>query len=1377
MDSTDASSHNHQLRSKRVRNASANDDSVKLPATKKRRSALRRDTFEPLAESSINELANQTATRAQSPSHADSKTNGNVVKPTREIPPQDMLQTRDLTLRGSKKTEKRSEKGTGLSALTNTEFYSINHLPSLPERIRLQPKVQYSCVISPEYDYILALTHSEALLWSYSATSSTPLSRELVTFKLPFPPAIAEDPLPIGAFTARAANGEPGILVVSPKWGKIVYWETLTLASAYTVTQTSNAVEGSIPGMMHGEIVKELVPAEPVGFILSLASGRVAHLTVRDQLGRPGIGVQYMRRQAAASLRGGLLGSIRHVFGADRRKGTAIVRPGRSARAQRDIVICTEDADLEIWTNNLLTGNTLSKFFSIKEQLATSLERPGEEIYTGFKVVDFAIANTPISQELVNYNSASPNSLIFLAAASKEDSWTYFLVEAMVSTDGTAQVRVVHPLRDYTTNLSAVESEFRPRISISHTSAVAFVILEKAIIIASLAKITESPSSQLAADKSALPLPFQDCVRLRSDKNYAVINFTAEENESSAGCIVAIHGYGLMRIESHLKADLDMEEEPVISQLTAKSRLEQAIFFGHKPDNPLDLTRSFKKNYAPKEIRRAVLDISREIVKSNAKHIPKSSSSIAEHLHSRARLLQQLAEYALKAYPNCINRADRFHLLWDAEQIAGAQALWKVQEKIQSSYPKNERAEDQDLTYFDFALATLSHKGRKIPEPEKGETDHIRYWLVHDVLHISELLAELADTIHELDEAAMHDPLLRADFLVEGTELWTAAFQTAFRFREDNAAIWGLGNETFENGVLFTGYPQPLYEVWTSINRQAAHGKEFVNFVCKFLEEWWNFSPSQQNGSANPRSKKIKQLPEKSNGEPYDAPSKKLLRKLADRLPTQVELLIRVFRETRLHNQRELNATEASDEEKERETSLLDDELRVVTAKTIREIAAFNRNGALQLAEAQGDTDLLVQLNLSHIVELANSRVTHPDDNEEIAQKIEEIQNHVETYFDRFGNTWAYSHFSSMIDRGELSRLIDEGLSDEGKKQSFLSWFFDTCLQDNRKVGKISWINDVVGQQDYNSACQMLEVVAHEEEDDIWSQKTELCLAKLAGLAALEADRSVANESKLENISTELRYLQIIESLAFHINSILYDAVDNEGAVEIAIGQFLPKTLKKTQTRKTLSTTLYRLVTSQTISLAQLVDALTLLDLSQAEPEDVDADLDMISGEEYAFALRAIALAPAREANDKEKGMLKKMVWRRLLTKDNWIEINKTAGKSDQQVKAAMQSSALYLALVDCIKRSRDGFIGMHLLSFESITESETTDSDVSEEAKAESAVLKKYIEKARLQEHYEGLLKEAKDEVRLLLDQEGDNLARDILEDNYEAPVNGGYS
>lgn len=1357
MSSSDAQADSRLLRSKRTRNTSTPDDSARRqPPAKKRRSALRRDTFEPVNGSTVNELADQAL--------SGTPANGSVTQPNQ----QHDAEVRALAFRGGKKNEKRIEKNVGLLTLSDTDFYTVSQLPALPDQIRDRPTTPYSCVISPEHDYILALTPTDALVWAYNASASSPTARELLSFKLPFPPASADDPLPLAAFTASSSNSEPGIVVVSPKWGKVVYWESLTSASSYVPNQPSTGVQGSIPGMFHGEVVQDLVSAEPAGFILTLASGRVAQLTLRDQVGRPGIGIQFMRKSAAATVRGGLFGSIRNVFAGDRRKGTAIARSGRTARAQREVIICSEDAELEFWSNNLLTGNTLSKTISVKEQILSAIESQGHKDdligSSQFKVVDFALSSSTPSQDLVRADVTTTN-IMLLASLSSTERTSYYLIDIATVADD-IQIRVVHPIRCYDVD-NASTSTSRSRVCLGSASTTAFVLFDTAIVLLSLARISESPSSQLVSEKSALPLPFQECIRLQDNTIFRVISFASEPYENDPSCIVAVQGFGIMRIVSHLPHDEEVEVEDVVSNLDAKSRIEQNVFFARKNGNPLDLARSYRESYTAQESRKAILDISRDIVMSKSKHIPKSSSSISEHLENRARALRALIDFSLRTYPDCLDRSDRIMLLWGAEKIAAAQAMWKVQERIQATYPTKD---DREMTFMNFTLSALAENRQKYPNASKGEVDHVRHWLIHSVNSINRFLVELQDVMHETPEYGYNDPNIICDYFLEGTELWTTAYNTGFRFREDNAAVYGLGNETYERGVLKSGYPDKLPPAWTSTEEQVKHGHQYVEDVCNFLSEWSGYAQPPQQSSILGKSRKGKQMPTDLNGEPYQAPAESSLTKLADRLSLQADLVNRVVLEDNIQQQNKVNEAQISHAQKERELQALRADLREITSNVILVIARYNRDGALALAEKTSDTDLLVQLNITHIKELYDKIRSSPQDDHRLMHKVREVQNHVETYFERFGRDWAYSHFSSLLKSAKLGTLMNEGQADGGKKQRFLSWFFTACMERQKSLGKLSWINNVVGEEEYSSAYKTLVDVASDQEHDIWSKESELCLAKLAGLAAQEAGDNTVNDSKILNIMYELDYVRIIKSLAFHVNAALYGAVDDEAAIQLAIERFIPKTLptgkKSQQTRKQLSETLRKLVTNEVVSLSELVDALTLLDLGQLQTDELDADVDDLTGQEYSYALQAIDLASSQDASQQRKDALRLYVWRRLLIEDKWIEINDTAGKSDRQVKEAMQRTVLFTTLLDLYHRSQKDSIEVRIPSMEELLNHSTAEKDDDHAAFAEEVKqLKKFVEKARLADHLYALKQEARDAVRTFHDQQGEETANDVLQ------------
>ena len=107
------------LRSKRSRQAGP-DDSVKLPKAKRRRSALRKDTFEPLGTLNPNEVA------ARPDDHT--LPNGfNSENKLEDPPPQNGVGTftKDLSVRSAQKLKKRGERSGDALKLVIASFSDL----------------------------------------------------------------------------------------------------------------------------------------------------------------------------------------------------------------------------------------------------------------------------------------------------------------------------------------------------------------------------------------------------------------------------------------------------------------------------------------------------------------------------------------------------------------------------------------------------------------------------------------------------------------------------------------------------------------------------------------------------------------------------------------------------------------------------------------------------------------------------------------------------------------------------------------------------------------------------------------------------------------------------------------------------------------------------------------------------------------------------------------------------------------------------------------------------------------------------------------------------------------------------------------------------
>ncbi|EXJ85885.1 hypothetical protein A1O1_06254 [Capronia coronata CBS 617.96] len=1326
------------VRPKRTRQAAGQDDSIKLPQAKRKRSALRKDTFEPLAEASLNEVAGREAN--------DEKAHENT---------HSAASTRELTLRSAKKPEKRSERASGAASaaliLSNNEFYTVSQLPALPDQIRNRPAVPYSCVISPEYGYALALTHTDAIIWPYNTGASTPSSREVVTFKLPFPPASIDDPLPLATFTARAASGEPGVVAVSAKSGKVVYWETISSASSLLPGQTSS-VQGSIPQLQSNEVVEELVNAEPSGFILALRHGRAAHLTIRDQMGRPGIGVQFLRKPTNGT--GGLLGSIRNVFGGDRRKGIPIVKAGGSRKGQRDIVIATQDAELELWSTTLSSGNSLEASFSFKDEVLEALKSSmPEDAQPDVEVLDVELSAGPSTALTRRESHGAP--MMVLASVSTSERVKYFIIEMLV--DQGAQVKVVHPITCHSSSNSD-EQAWRPRLCVAKSHPVAFVLFETAVVVFSLAKIRETPSSQLLMERQALPEPFQDAIRFRESTQYKVLGFALETAEKHSSVVFGVQGFGVVRLTYHPRNNGEIDVDELEDRISAKSKIEQAVFFGSLKQNPLDL-KNASLSFSAEEVETAALDISSEILSSSSKHLPKSAPSIEMQMRIRAKALDDLAQHLLEHYPSLVSRNTRFELLLNAEKLAAAQALWKVQEAIQRRYPQS----DREMSYLDFTLRALHESRQKYPDPEKGEKDRVRHWLVNSVEHIGHLMSELGDCTHELEPMDVTDPRVVADYYTEAADLWIATYSTAFKFREDNAPLYGLGDEVFKDGVLVSGFPVEIPHPWTSRPEPLRLGQRIIYDIGTFMNEWWEFSHG--------RNRK-KKMPTDLDGKPYDGPSKTALEELAARLPVQVELLSRIVDEETTQAECHLKVLEKDPEALRDEIKALRNEEIDRLSQALLVISAFNMPGAIRLSEKFGYFGMLVNLHYDYYKRLTAEVAADPSLAEENQRKLSEMQNKAEMYFDQFGKGWALAYFRRLIEDDECGSLLLKGEEDD-KKKKFLTWFFKLAEELGQKVGKLSWIHDIVANGNYLRAEKTLEEVAAEEMDDLWSKKTELSLAKLAGLAAAEGRATTADD--LERYDDELALIKIQEMLHSHVMAVVGPALDDKAAADLAMESFATRWVSKFPAlKRQLKQGLKALLRQNPLSAEELIDILTLMDpmdwpgIPEEDPE--------VRGQEFSVSLQVVDLSglPAPKQDD-----LRVLIWRRAMIRDDWLLLNETSGKDDQRVQSEMQQTSLFRTIEQLLTLGHLQGTDVHLLSPKEILERDPFPSSLQErfteneleslrkDLDKEQAKLKTYVEKGRLEDHYGGLVSSAQRTVRTAMDGKGEHMAKKVMDES----------
>lgn len=1319
---------------------------------------MRKDTFEPPVEAPIlppTPSADNSAPGVNGRAVEEQTTStGTTSRPT------------ELTLRGGKKPEKRSDKSDGPFLLSSNEYYSVAQLPALPEQIRSHSSTKFASVLSPDNGYALALTHSHALIWPYNSPSSVPPSKDTFTFELPF--AIStNDPLPIAAFTAKSATKEPGLVIVTPAKGKIAYWETISSASSLVPSPQAQGVQGSIPGMFSGETVSSVVNAEPAGFVLTFSHGRVAHLTLKDQLGRPAIGVQFLRKVSTGS-QSSLFGSIRNVFGGSGRKSIAAAHAGKASRGQRDVMVVTGDAEIELWDTRLSVGNSLKYQLNAKETLLDALKfnlpTDGTSEYH-FRVLDFAVltkgsSSTSTGQEVAKSNGDGPETIMFLVSLTHGGQASYFIIESQISSDR-VQVKAVHRITCYRKPTNS-DAAWQPKLVIPQPASTAFVVFETATVLFSLAKLDES-ASQLLLEGGSAPEPFQDCIRFQEDTPFRVLSSSVEDKSigrKHPSVILAIQSFGIVRISDTLgqKGSEDIEE----AKVTPKSKIEQAVFFGSLKNNPLDLVSQGEQKFDVADIEAAALEISEEILTSKSKYLPKASPSIEQNLRTRAKTHDDLALHLSKHY-NPISRPARWRLLWNAEKLAAQRAIWKTEQEHRKRRPEGEDTILQQIVRY-------MHPEMKTDiDRTKAENDRVRHWLTFDTNRLENFIPWLHVIHGELYKDEVTDSKVVAENISECIDLMEAIFETAFRFRETNVSLYGLHDETFKHGMLFTGYTG-LDLPWTSDFHTFVI--EFVNMTSDFARKWWVNDSKSTAESPNPAT----------------------IRKIGSSLPQQTEILSHMLLEKG-------QWCKARPEEEMHEEGVLIHKEHIQNSRQhLLSMAGLGfSNEAIALAEKLGDMEMLVELSIDAIVQLSEQMQAQQTEKEaeRFEREVEKANDRMDSYFNRFGDRWARAYYERLIQDGQLGSL----LNDE-KNQQFLTRY----LRKNAAYSKISWINDIVGEHSFSKAAETLAFVATEQEIDLWSKKVELSLSKLATLAAAESKaKSTKKEASLDakqdlHVSETTSLISLIDlqtRLHLHVTSLIgRNVLDFSSRLDLAfeiLGKNSPAVKGKPAFKGLLYDGLGILLREQSMTVDQIVDVLTLMSPVGSDPDNQDKITDEtidagVVGNEFFFALKAVEFALPQPSDGNEtdtldkrtkRDALQKIIWRRVMIRDDWESLNRTDNKSEQDVTDSMRGTILWTTASQVFEQDLLASSSTHSNKQPSTTTSIPYPSQiissnlfpptlssrfkpqeldlVRKDLDAENQDLESSIKKGRLDTWFPGVLRDVKIEVFDLEEERGD--------------------
>lgn len=1215
----------YALRNTRRRQRTSLEDSVKPPNAKRQRSTLRQ---EPLNPSMSIALDNENGTPL------DSR-----LKQTNQGTALGL--ERDLAIRTSEKPSKSTPQHDRTVVLSSNDYYTVTQLPTGPDQPEDAASGPARCIFSLETGFALLLSESQAVVWPCHPDTSSQGSS--LSVSIPEWCAGHGEAL-MGTLVSNVAYTIPGLFVVAPATGRLLFWETASNATVMGIAkQKQSGLQGSIPGLSYGERVTDVVNAEPSGVVLTFSTGRVAQVTFRDPQGKSALSVNFLQSTAKHAA-GGLFYGIRNVLGNSAwRKNIAAVRAGNSLfRGQRDIIVASTSGLLAIWDSHWNGANSLRAEIELHKDIHSFLELAADsKPENSVRVLDFVTVHKEAKIPSNPDEHHRDTTLFILVAITPNTSTkTCAVVKAQLHNDN-LNIISSHPLENVVVT-DDLEKQ-RPRIHVTEGWNTAFIRMGQKIWIMSLSEMEASPSVQLL--EGVLPKPFQDRIQFQAGDKYEILGSDAEETApemQSSGCILMVRGFGLIRIAAtHSKSD-SIE----YARVTAKQKLEQAVFYGTLSNTPLSFGSESEPTFTVQEFEEAAMEICSEILRSTSRFVSRGDISLDQNLRLRSKAMSDLnAELLRRRTP--LSRSVQWELMWAGEKLAAQRTMWNLEENFQRKWDSE--------TFLSRAISLMNEKFKTkyVPSDNNSQNDHVRQWFVRDTFQMQHIIPWIFNTIRGLKGPSGRAGPGFVSQVYQASELSLKILEEAYRFRADHAMQYGLGDENFDDGVLigsYTGIP----EFWTSENMVYNETRHMLDLELDSSLSWIQQSlPKAADSDGEMRVRIGKN-------------SCSRLRVLNKMLSERFQWL-----------------TAQDDPKLTDEAISLRDSSQDQRRWQLYKMAGIGElQGAITLAEEFRDVEALVELmiELQDWVKTQKGSIGRtPGSSSPPVHDMATFKQKIAGYFDNYGETWADAFFSRQIAAGQPGVLLSMK-----EYQSYVTQF----LRKDPAYLPLSWINDVVGEGDYETASKSLERLALGHTTKLWDKRVQLSLARLTKLASLESTNSLDKDAppkvsqRLDNV---LEIGGIQDLTHDHILPALHSAIDQKAEVELAMDQFATKLMDRPALRDLLEELMGYLIRGQALAADQLINLLSLMD----DVRFLEGEESAVSKHQYYLALRVLRLNGYASNDPSAYDFFLKCIWRRCIIQTDWRAITGAEIRSDIERKSLYRQASLAETLIDCFREEK----------------------------------------------------------------------------------------
>ncbi|CAK1362589.1 unnamed protein product [Cercospora beticola] len=1148
----------------------------------------------------------------------------------------------EMPVRGKKGTVKRVHRSDGATTLCSNQCYSVKLLPSTPKELKKEGLEYRGSILG---NHALAITQEKALVWDYTAHVAASNVR---TFNMPF--STRGERLPFGALVPSngIAHNDMGLVLISADTGKVVFYDSLDRATSLGLFQAKRAsVDGTIP-LSGTEVVADIVPAAYATFVVTLSSGRIVSLTLKDMTGMPKVQSQFMKIEEVSS--GGVFGSFSGFLKSNYRRDLTAVRTKEMARGVVQVVGLTAKAEVLLWELEWSGRSLYISSHELKETIvnelkdATSAELAGQAEYA--VALDFAIAdkdNTGSSQALVSTGSKQPLDLFILLRIGTSDMTQYVVVEISLPGDGSYNIERVHQLQSYYSDRPLSQHQ-KARLVVPKPGHSFYAVFEDTVVLAATVDLVDdSPEAQLHASYLQQD-PFEDAIRLRSDKDLAFLGVSEEPSRANhASAIAFVKGAGLVRISAAETTSI-----PGGARIPAKSRIEQAVFYGVlQPDNMLDLSQQKRSEYSIEEIEEAAVVVSEEILRADTGFptmISPTPASMEVGLATKAKALKALVTFVTRTYP-ALPRRTMWQLLWDAEKLAAAQQLWLAFEEHVALTIKGEK---RKATVMDELAAWFEHNFDFYDRPELANENAVRRFFACGLNYMDRLLTNLRLLLQDFYDQEECPPQEGLKRVIQADDIWLRALETVFNFRSENCADYGILPELIDDGILIDKAEYvDLPEFWTSSLKLVDNTLKVADLSRDLTQKCYQ-------------------------PEELDADGHAMVNDIADNNARLVQIYC-------LQAQESINWYSSRPDKRQQEIAdKMLQEYHQERYAQCRKLATVGRAEAgMLLAEKYKDMNTLADMIIAEDQYLYEYSQEHDADKTQIAQFSADLHSKIQRYFRKYQKAWSEAFFDKLFESSASGAKLLRAQKEWKKPLA-------EYLRGHPSRAKLCWINDITAEADYAHASQALAECAQVQETKLWSKKVELSLSKLALLAAEEAGTAPNPESKTNGSAKlhrspqdELAILQVQERVFKHFTPEIQLSVDEDAELVNCMDKYGRHLDRNSALWGVLEHGIATILRHGILEVEELIDTLTLMSVVIDSASDVN-----LQGSETLQALIALEAAASSLPPSGFETLLA-LIWKRAYIYDDWnspdLQIHKK--QSDEERKGAIQFSTLWQTL------------------------------------------------------------------------------------------------